>query len=71
MVPGSDTAREGTTKHRVCASVRSGEGNADRSALDDIQASIDELKFYQKNIFIPIESESTPSIRDDKLKTAI
>jgi len=29
------------------------------SALDDIQASIRELKFYRENIFIPLEAAST------------
>ncbi|KLT45422.1 putative RNA exonuclease, partial [Cutaneotrichosporon oleaginosum] len=41
-------------------------------ALDDIQASINELRFYQKNIFVPIEHEAlVPEARDGPLKTAI
>ena len=42
-------------------------------ALDDIQASINELKFYRDNIFVPIEDESQKpaALRDETLKTAL
>lgn len=42
------------------------------SALDDIQASINELRFYQRNVFVPLESDApTPDAHNEPLKTAL
>jgi hypothetical protein len=47
-------------------------GFANVSALDDIQASINELRFYQENIFVPLEHDiPAPEAREGPLKTAI
>lgn len=42
-----------------------------RSALDDIKASIAELKFYRDNIFIPLEPREPKKPKTDGPSAAI
>ena len=66
-----------TTDHSRWGAVNQDEADL-FSALDDIKASIAELRFYRENIFIPVEprrSSDKPSVdaseHTDLQKTAI